>query len=112
MPMVCAVLPAPLALVYVSGVFEILGGVGLLVPPVRRWAAYGLIALLVAVFPANLHMAVNAAQFASEGGFPEWMLYARLPMQVLLVVWVAWIAKPLGRSQPSTDPEPTPGHGV
>ena len=52
-------LPDPLALVYISGVFEILGGIGLLVPNISRAAAWGLIALFVAVFPANINMAVN-----------------------------------------------------
>ena len=47
-------LPTPLALVYISGFFEILGGVGLLIPETRTWAAWGLIALYVAVFPANI----------------------------------------------------------
>ena len=59
------------------------------------WAAYGLIALLVAVFPANIHMATDAARFAAEGGFPEWTLYVRLPVQFVLIGWMAWIAKPL-----------------
>jgi uncharacterized membrane protein len=54
-----AYLPAPLALVYVSGAFEIAGGLGLLVARLRRAAAYGLIALYVAVFPANVNMAVH-----------------------------------------------------
>jgi len=49
-------LPAPLTLVYVSGFFEILGGIGLLIPETRVWAAWGLIALYVAVFPANINM--------------------------------------------------------
>ena len=52
-------LPAPLTLVYVSGFFEILGGVGLLIPATRAWAAWGLIALYVAVFPANLYVAME-----------------------------------------------------
>src|SRR5271168_1753305 len=52
-------LPAPLALVYISGFFEFLGGAGLLVPRVRRAAAWGLVALYVAVFPANLNMALH-----------------------------------------------------
>ena len=55
-------LPQPLSLVLISGVCEMLGGVGVLVPRVRRAAGWGLIALLVAVFPANVHMAVNHAQ--------------------------------------------------
>ncbi len=49
-------LPAPLALVYISGFFEILGGVGLLIPATRVYAAWGLIALYIAVFPANIYM--------------------------------------------------------
>lgn len=53
-------LPRPLALVYVSGFFEVAGGVGVAVPRLRRAAGWGLIALLVAVFPANVHMFVNA----------------------------------------------------
>src|SRR5947208_1213386 len=50
-------LPYPLTLVYVSGFFEILGGIGLFIPRVSRWAAWGLIALFIAVFPANIYMA-------------------------------------------------------
>ena len=96
-------LPAALALVYVSGVCEILGGVGLLVRPTRRWAAYALIALLVAVFPANLHMATDSARFAAEVGVPEWTLFARLPVQLLLVAWMAWIAKPRPGEDPPED---------
>ena len=56
-------LPWPLALVYVSGFFEVLGGVGLAVPRIRRAAGWGMIALLVAVFPANVDMLINADQF-------------------------------------------------
>src|SRR5471030_1021204 len=51
--------PAPLAMVYISGVCEILGGAGLLIPVTRSMAAWGLIALLIAVFPANVHMALH-----------------------------------------------------
>lgn len=53
-------LPAPLALVYINGFFEILGGIGILVPPVSQAAAWGLPILFIAVFPANINMAVNA----------------------------------------------------
>ena len=52
-------LPYPEALVYISGFFEILGGIGLLIPKVSRAAAWGLIALFIAVFPANINQAVN-----------------------------------------------------
>ena len=80
-------LPAPRLLVEASGVFEILGGVGLLVPSSRRTAAWGLVALLVAVVPANLQMAIDHARWAA---IPEWALWARVPMQGLLIWW-AWL---------------------
>lgn len=81
-------LPAPAALVAVSGACEIAGGVGLLVSPLRRAAAWGLIALFVAVFPANVNMAIN--RDAPNFGFAPWMLWARLPLQALLIAW-AWL---------------------
>jgi len=75
-------LPWHLALVYVSGAAEILGGIGLLVPKTRRAAAWGLLLLLLAVFPANINMAVNEIYV---GGMPHepWLLWARLPMQLV-----------------------------
>ena len=82
-------LPWPLALVYVSGFFEVLGGVGLAVPRLRRAAGWGLIALLVAVFPANVDMLMNADQFPA---IPVWALVARLPLQGVLIAWVWWVA--------------------
>ena len=81
-------LPDALALVYISGAFEVLGGLGLLVPGTRRFAAWGLIALLVAVMPANLQMALDHA--TKWRGIPEWLLWARLPMQLPLMWW-AWL---------------------
>jgi uncharacterized membrane protein len=86
--MMPAILPAPLALVYVSGVAEILGGLGLILPATRRLAAWGLIALLVAVFPANLNMAINHLPLGSQP-VPAWALWARLPLQLLLLWWAA-----------------------
>ncbi len=82
-------LPAPLALVYLSGAFEVLGGVGLLMPRFRRAAGWGLIALLVAVFPANLYMVTASGPFTAQG-IPLWALYARLPLQLVLIAWVYW----------------------
>lgn len=79
-------LPWHLELVYVSGICEILGGVGLLVPFARKVAGIGLIALTVAVFPANVHMALSPEQFDT---FPLWLLYARLPLQ-LAIAWSIW----------------------
>lgn len=78
--------------VYVSGVAEIAGGLGLLVPRLRRAAGWGILLLLVAVFPANIHMAVNKVGLP---GMPvnETMLWARLPMQFVMAAWVWWVAE-------------------
>jgi uncharacterized membrane protein len=78
----------PATLVRVSGVAEIAGGVGVLLPHTRRLAGFGLIALLAAVLPANIHMARNPAQFKK---IPGWALYVRLPLQPLMMWW-AWRA--------------------
>jgi uncharacterized membrane protein len=81
----------PELLVRVSGVAEIAGGVGVLVPRTRRLAGFGLIALLAAVFPANLYMARNPERFAK---IPGWALYARLPLQPLAMWWAWRVTKP------------------
>ncbi len=82
-----AALPAPYVLVLVSGFFEILGGVGLLVPRARRAASYGLVLLYLAVFPANINMALHPDL---GRGIPEWSLWARLPLQFVLIAWALW----------------------
>jgi uncharacterized membrane protein len=82
-------LPAQRGLVYASGVAEAVGGAGLLSPSpaVRRWSAWWLVATLVAVFPANLHMALNPDRSpAVPGG--RTALYARLPFQLVFIRWV------------------------
>jgi uncharacterized membrane protein len=75
-------------LVVASGVAEIAGGVGVLLPWTRRLAGVGLIALLAAVFPANVHMAREPERFKR---IPRWALYGRLPLQPLMMLW-AWRA--------------------
>ncbi len=80
-------LPAHRELIWISGVAEFAGGLGVLVPATRRPAAWGLILLLIAVFPANLWMAQHPLRFPQ---IPEWMLWARLPMQAPLIWW-AWL---------------------
>ncbi|WP_210514440.1 DoxX family protein [Hymenobacter terricola] len=82
-------LPQPLALVYASGVFEILGGLGLLPVRARRLAGGGLLALLVAVFPANLYMALIHEQLH----IPGWVAWGRLPLQLPLLWWVWQVMK-------------------
>jgi uncharacterized membrane protein len=86
-------IPYHLAMVYISGAAEIAGGLGLLVPFVRREAAWGLVALLIAVFPANLYMATNHIQVASTPT-PPVLAWGRLPLQVLFIIWVLWCTKP------------------
>ena len=81
-------LPARLFLVYLSGALELAGGIGLLVPRTRRPAALGLIALLAAVFPANVQMLADAV----AAGKPQWqaaLLCLRLPLQFVLM-WLIW----------------------
>jgi uncharacterized membrane protein len=82
-------LPAHRELVYVSGVAEIAGGAGLMVPATRRAAGWWLIATLVAVFPANVWMAQHPERYPVPGGRAA--LYARLPVQGLFIalVWAA-----------------------
>ncbi|PNY80492.1 DoxX family protein [Deinococcus koreensis] len=70
-----------------SGAAEILGGLGLLYPGTRPAARWGLLALLIAVFPANVFMAQQPEKF----GLPAWALWTRLPLQPLLM-WAVWRA--------------------
>jgi len=83
-------LPWPLALHLIAGFFEVVLGVMLLIPRFQRLAAWGLIALLLAVYPANIHMAVN------HHLYPEWpmiILWIRLPLQFVLIAWAWWFTK-------------------
>ena len=80
-------LPAHRELVYASGAAEIAGGAGVLFSKTARPAGWWLIATLLAVFPANVEMAMRAERFKQ---FPEWALWARLPLQGVLIAW-AWL---------------------
>lgn len=86
--MVPSWLSAPALLVQITGVCEILGGIGVLIGNTRRLAGAGLIALLVAVFPANVQMAQHPELYADLGTAPEF--YVRLPLQLVLIAWVWW----------------------
>ena len=84
--------PQPRALVAISGGAEILGAIGLLLPRFRRPAGYGLAALLVAVFPANIYMAV--AHIPATGVLGErWLQWLRLPIQIPLIWWALHYAR-------------------
>jgi len=82
-------LPRKLELVYASGVAEIAGGAGVLGERTRRAAGWWLIATLLAVFPANVNMAVNAERYRFVR---PWLLWARLPAQGALIAWVWRVA--------------------
>ncbi len=81
------VFPWPLPLVYLSGAAEIAGGLGVLWPKTRKIAALGLITLLLAVFPANIYAAMHGMQIG-DYAVPSWLRWARLPLQVVLIIWV------------------------
>jgi uncharacterized membrane protein len=85
-------LPHPELLVQISGIAEILGGLGLILPQTRRLTAWCLIALFVAIFPANLNMALNHLPLGTQS-VPVWALWARLPLQVVLIVWAYWFTR-------------------
>lgn len=81
-------LPCPVELVWISGVCEVLGGIGVMVPATRVLAAWGLIALLVAVYPANVHMALH--HVVPPGmKIPQSLLWLRLPLQFVFI-WMVW----------------------
>lgn len=74
-------------LVYISGVIEIILGILLLVPTIRHYAAWGIIFLLIAIFPANIQMALNYLNIYHPA---TWLAILRLPLQFLLI-WLAWL---------------------
>jgi uncharacterized membrane protein len=78
------------ALVFLSGVAEVVLGALVLPRKTRRIAGLGLIALLAAVFPANVHMALHPD---AHPDVPAWALYLRLPLQGVLVAWAYWVTR-------------------
>ena len=89
-------IPFPSVMNFISGGAEIAGGLGILMPALRQYAAWGLIALLVAVFPANVNVALHGWEGVT---LPTWVLWARLPLQFVLIAWVSCLARP-GRGVP------------
>ncbi len=83
--------PDPNLLVIISGICEILGGIGLLIPPLRKSAGWGLIALLIAVLPANIYMAI-APERIPDMHLSHWLLWIRLPLQGVLAAWIWFVA--------------------
>ncbi len=93
LPMMPPYLPWHRELVFLSGVAEVALGVAVLVPQTRRWAAWGLIAMLIAIFPANLHIALyDVPVFGAEKGLAA-LNWVRLPLQLVLIAWAWWYTK-------------------
>ncbi len=92
-------LPAHRELVLVSGAAEIVGGLGFAFVGTRRLAGLWLVALLIAVFPANVNMALHPDRYDS---IPASLLWARLPLQGLLIAWICWAMR--GRARTFTGP--------
>ncbi len=90
--MVPSLLPAPMLIVYVSGLAEIAGGIGLQIRRLRKAAAWGLVALFIAVFPANVYMAIHHISPIRLPSTPA-QLWARLPFQALFIVWAWWYTR-------------------
>jgi uncharacterized membrane protein len=76
----------PEALVLASGAAEILGGIGLLAPATRRFSAAGIVLMLIVYFDVHVFMLMHAGQFPEV---PAWILWARIPMQFVLIAWAA-----------------------
>ena len=98
-------LPWPRALLFISGAAEFLGGAGLLLRRFRRAAAYGLTLLLVAVFPANVYMAVAHVAFPGLMG-EAWVQWLRLPLQIPLIAWALYYARSPRGPEPPRVPRP------
>ncbi|HXG65861.1 MAG TPA: MauE/DoxX family redox-associated membrane protein [Blastocatellia bacterium] len=80
---------------YLSGLLEILFGAMLLIPKYTRLAAWGIIAVLLAVFPANIHMAMNPHLYPE---LPPAAYYIRLPIQGIFIAWAYWFTRPEARA--------------
>lgn len=87
-------IPWPRGVNLISGTCETAGGIGLLIARFRRASGWFLIALLVAVFPANLHVALQG--YMPGSSFSPRVLWLRLPFQAVFIAWVAWVAFPRG----------------
>ena len=96
-------LPYAYALVLISGAFEIALGAGLLFARTRKLAGLGLIALYLAVFPANVAMAINHIQ-PDDVTLPTWAFWARLPFQIVFIALAWWVSRDDGPTRVATSP--------
>ena len=89
-------IPYPLAAVYISGAFELLGAIGFGIKSTRSYAGYGLMLLTIAVTPANIYMLQHADLFSEV---PQWALISRLPFQLFLIWLIWWCSRNTSASQ-------------
>jgi uncharacterized membrane protein len=87
LPMMPPFVMAPEAMIFVSGLGELLGGLGLLIPQTARLAAWCLVVLLIAIFPANIYVAISGVNAAGLPSSP-WYTWSRLPFQLVFIWWV------------------------
>jgi uncharacterized membrane protein len=90
LPIMPPYLPAPLLLIYLSGVAEILLGIGVIVPRTARASAWTIIAMLIVFMLVHVHMVANPQDFSDV---PVWALWLRLPLQALLILWAWWYTR-------------------
>ncbi len=93
LPMMPPYLPAHAALIFWSGVAEVACGLGVLVPQTRKLASWGTIALLVAIFPANVHVALHDVPLFGATHGAGALNYVRLPFQLVLIAWAWWYTR-------------------
>ncbi len=105
-PLMPEYLPRHDELIFISGVFEVTLGLLVLIPRYRRFAGLGLIALLLAVFPANVHMATHPEVYPDVSSFLRW---ARLPLQAVLIGWVWWVTQVMAPQKGGDDTLATTG---
>lgn len=102
-------LPWHRELVSISGVAEIIIGVALLIPPLSRLAAWGAIALLIAVFPANVYLYQNPHLMPDVS---ETLHLIRLPLQAVAIAWAYWHTRPVSKPAPTPPASPVGGPGT
>jgi uncharacterized membrane protein len=99
------VIPMRIELIYITGVLEILGAIGLLIPGLARLASLGLILFLIGVLPANIYAAFNYVAFGSHELGPIYLL-ARIPFQLFLIGWAYYFGLRSEPASKASDPAP------